>query len=277
MSWFIFALLAASSWGVGQVLIKKGFEHTSPLFNNLLGTIFGCLIFIPFSLIGGVNWSLLPKILILAFLAAAPNMLYYYAAEKGEISLTGTLLATYPLFTILLSRLFLAEQTDIFQKLAILSIIAGSFLISKPNKFSFKLEPWVIWGIISAVIIGFGDFMGKVSLTKSDIYTFMLAFSISYVITMILNFLLDKKGRKFPRITERKLLPTLSGTFLMEVGVLFLYLGFNVGKASLVSPISSSYVVLTVILAVLFLKEKISRTQLMGVILAAVGIVLIGI
>ncbi len=277
MTWFLFALLAAITWGVGQILIKKGFEHTTALFNNFLATIFGCLIFIPFSLIGGVNWSLFPGILIIALLAAVPNLIYYYAAEKGEISLTGTLIATYPIFTILLSSLFLGEHIDIFQKLAVLVIIIGSFLVSKPSKFTFKLESWVVWGFFAAIMIGFADYIGKVALIKFDIYSFMFAFSLSYIVTIIINFILDKKGRKFPRITERKFIPTLSGTFMMEFGLLLFYLALNTGKASLVSPISSSYMALTIVLAVIFLKEKTTKTQLVGVALAAAGIILIGI
>jgi uncharacterized membrane protein len=63
----------------------------------------------------------------------------------------------------------------------------------------------------------------------------------------------------------------------MELGVLLLYLGLGVGKASLVSPVSASYVALTVVLAVIFLREKISKVQLSGVIMAVLGIILIGV
>jgi uncharacterized membrane protein len=277
MTWFMYALSAAILWGIAQVLIKKGFENTSPLFNNFLSTIFSFLIFIPFALIGGVNWIILPKILFLVFLAAAPNFIYYYTANKGEISLTGTLMATYPIFTILLSALFLGEQTSVCQKLAILIIIIGSFLISKPKKFSLKLESWVVWGIVSSIIIGFADFMGKVTLMRANVYTFMFAFSIGYVVSLIITYIFDKNGRKFPKINDRKIIPTLIGTFMMELGVLLLYLGLSVGKASLVSPISSSYVALTVILAVAFLKDKATKTQWLGIMLTVAGVILIGI
>lgn len=276
MTWLIFALSAALIWGVGQILIKKGFEHTTPFFNNFLATLFGCLIFIPFALIGGVNWSLFPKLIFLAIFAEAPLLIYYYAAEKGEISLTGTLMSIYPVFVILLSTIFLGETITILQKFAILIIISGSFLISKPKNFALKPEPWVWWGLIAAVMIGFGDFMGKVVLTRSDLYSFMFAFSLAYVISTVVLYFIDKKGRKFTNIKQKKMIPTLTGTFLLEVGTLFLYLGFNYGKASLVSPVTSAYVAITFILAIIFLKEKVTKTQLLGVLFAAVGVILIG-
>jgi transporter family protein len=277
MTWLIFALLAALTWGIGQVLVKKGFQHTTPLFNNFLATIFGCLIFIPFAFIGGINWSSFPKIFLFAFLAEAFGTIYYYAAEKGEISLTGTLISIFPVFIIILSTIFLGEKVSMLQAFAIFIIILGSFLVSKPKKFSLKFEPWVVWGFITALALGFGDFMGKVTLTKFDLNSFLFAFAVSYVITMIFIYFIDKKGRKFPKLTQRKLIPTLSGTFLLEVGVLFFYLGLNSGEASLVSPVSSAYVAVTIILALIFLKEKMTKTQLLGVLFAAAGIILIGV
>lgn len=277
MRWLIFALLAALSWGIGQVLIKKGFEHTTPFFNNFLATIFGIIIFIPFALIGGVNWQFFPKIIYITLVAEASALIYYYAAEKGEISLTGTLISIYPIFIILLSTVFLSEKVTSLQIFAISIIILGSFLVSKPKKFLLKPEPWVLWGFIAALIIGFGDFIGKVVLTKYDLYSFMFAFAVCYVITTFILYLIDKKGRHFPKLNQKKMIPTLSGTFLMEAGVLFFYLGMNSGKASLVSPVSSAYVAVTVILALIFLKEKITKIQLVGILLAATGIILIGV
>lgn len=276
MLWFVFAILASLCWGVAQVLVKKGFEHTSPLFNNFLGMIFGCLIFIPFSLIGGVNWALIPKIIFFVFLAAGSTMIYYYAVEKGEISLTGTLISAYPIITILLSSIFLGETTDIFQKIAILLIIVGSFFVSKPAKFSFKFESWVVWASITVIFAGFGDFMGKLALSKSDVHTFMFVFALGYIASMIFLYIVDKKERNFPKMNQRKMIPTLSGTFLMEIGTLFVYLAFSLGKASLVSPVSSSFAAVTVILAVIFLREKLTKTQVIGIILAVLGIILIG-
>lgn len=276
MTWLIFALLAALTWGIGQVLIKKGFEHTTAFFNNVLATVFGCLIFIPFALIGGINWPLFPKIMLLTLLAGGPTLIYYYAAEKGEISLTGTLISIYPIFIIMFSFIFLGERITALQTFAILSIIFGSFLVSKPKKFTLKPEPWVWWGLIAAITIGFGDFMGKVVMTMSDLYTFIFAFAVSYVVSTVVLYFIDKNGRKFPKLNQKKMVPTLIGTFIMELGVLFFYLGFNTGKASLVAPISSAYVAVTVLIALIFLKEKVTKTQLLGVLFAAAGIILIG-
>lgn len=107
--WLFFTLLAALLWGVGQVFIKKGLSHTTPLFNNLFGAVVILAVAIPFALVNGGNLSLVPQMLPLTLVIAALLICYYYILEKGQISLTGTVLASYPLFTVILSSFFLKE------------------------------------------------------------------------------------------------------------------------------------------------------------------------
>jgi transporter family protein len=47
------------------------------------------------------------------------------------------------------------------------------------------------------------------------------------------------------------------------------------GKASLIAPATSLYPALTVILAVVILKEKLNKVQLFGLFLALVAIVIL--
>src|SRR3989344_3757394 len=104
--WLFFTLLAALLWGVSQVLIKKGFEETTPLFNNLFGALVILIIAIPFAMLNGAHFWLVPKMLPLTLLIALLLICFYYVLEKGQVSLTGTVLASYPVFTVVLSLLF---------------------------------------------------------------------------------------------------------------------------------------------------------------------------
>ena len=275
MNWLIFALLAAIIWGVAQVLVKKGFSESNPFFNNILATIFTLLIFVPYSLSQGVNWNLFPQIFLLAIPAMLPNYIYYYALEKGDISLTGTIVAAYPMITVLLSILLLRELITVPHLIGVALVIVGAFLISKPRKFNFKFEPWVAWGAAAAVIIGFGDFMGKVGLTKFDQYTFFLAFSLSAIPSFFITALFDNH-KVIPNLKLGQLIPTLSGTFLIELGLLFLYLALASGPVSIVSPVSSAYVAITVILASIFLREKVNQQQAIGIGATVIGIIVLG-
>ena len=62
------------------------------------------------------------------------------------------------------------------------------------------------------------------------------------------------------------------------VGTLSLFAAYRAGgNTSVVTVISSAYPVVTVLLAVVFLKERINRLQVLGIILAIVAAILFGI
>lgn len=279
--WFFFSLLAALLWGVGQVFAKRGLSYTSPLFNNLLATVVDVVFWMPVALTGGVEFGKFPAVFPLAVVAGATYFVYYYVITKGEISLTGTIQATYPLTTIILSAIFLHEQTNLFQKLATLLVISGSILIAIPNDKNllkkFQFADWVYWAIAGSILIGFGDFLAKVAINKSNAYTWLFFLALAYLPCAFINFLLDKKGRFIPEFNLKKLLPSIIGVAMIGIGIIPFNLAFQYGLASLVGPISSSYVVLTAILAFVFLKERINRIQLLGILSTFSGIVLLGI
>lgn len=197
---------------------------------------------------------------------------------KGEVSLTGTILAAYPLTTIILSGIFLHEQLGIFQKIAILLIILGSVLIAMPKNIkSFKFADWVYWAIFGAILIGSGDFLAKVGISKSNAYTWLFFLALAGLPCILVNFLIDKKGRVIPEFNWQKFMPTIIGVGMVSLGIVPFNLAFQYGLASLVAPVSSSYVVLTAVLAFFFLKERINKVQLAGIISTSLGIILLGI
>lgn len=279
--WFILALSAAGLWGVGQIFIKKGMAHVSPLLNNVMSTIAALIFWIPFALLHGVNFAILPSTIPFVFIISIAYFIYYYVIGKGQVTLTGTILAMYPLATVLLSAGILHEQTSAFQKVAIIAIICGAVLLAFPvntNIFKkFKLDDWVWWGFAGAIIIGVADFMAKVTIARSDAYTYLFALGVMYVPVTIAFYLFDSKGRKLPSMKWSKLWPTVLGVSMMEFGFIPFNVAFSYGLASLVSPLSSSYVIITVVLAYFFLKEKLTKMHVAGILVSVIGIILLGV
>ncbi len=275
--WLTFSLGAALLWGIGQIFIKKGMGNVSPLVYNVLAVIIDLLLWFPLAFFMGINFSKVLQILPLALLAGATYFLYYYVIAKGQVSLTGTILGAYPLITIILSAIFLGEQTSLFQKLATVLVLLGSVFIAMPENFRLKIESWVWYAAGGALLIGSGDFLAKLAVNQSDTYTWLFTLGLAYLPVLLLNYLLDKKGRVLPKMSFKEFWPSLLGTAMVSGGMVFFYLAFADGLASLVAPVSSSYVVLTAVLAYFFLKEKINKVQLLGIISTSLGIMLLGI
>ena len=93
----------------------------------------------------------------------------------------------------------------------------------------------------------------------------------------LLNYMIDKNNRKLPPFKKTTILPAILGGLALSLGNIFFFLAYGVGDASLVAPVSSTYAALTVVLAIIFLKEKVTKKQLGGIIFTIMGIILVGV
>ena len=283
MSWLLLAVFSALFWGVAQVFIKKGFSNLSPLWNTIIGSLLYFLIYIPFALVNNVSLSISPAMFGLIVFISFLYIFFYYAIEKGQISLTGTLFASYPVFVIILSAIFLQERLRLFQIILIGCILIGGILLSLPQKKlervkSGKARVWVLWALFGAATTGLGDFLAKVSLSNLNIHTYLFYFALAYAVAAVLFWVFDKDGRRLPKKLDiASFRMTVVGIALLAIGFLFFNLSLASGQASLVATISSSYIAITAVLAYLFLKESINLRQALGILLIFIGVAAIGL
>ena len=282
MIWFPLSLGAAVSWSISQIFLKKGLENISPLWSNIINNCMTLILWVPAALILS-NFSIaIPdiKIIILIMIAASLYLIFLYALSKGKVSLLGTVVSIYPVWTIILSRIFLNESINNLQKLCISLIIISSITISLPEKNSkFKMHDyqWVIWGFSASILIGTGDFISKFSINQIGVYNYIFYLSLFSNVVSVFNYILDKKSRKLPMHRIKLYIPTFIGTAISLVGSFQFQLAFQYGKASLVTPVSSTFPALTVILAIKFLNEKLTKRQLIAVGITVIGLILMGI
>lgn len=217
--------------------------------------------------------------LFIIFLAAVSYMLIFYALSRGKLALTGTVVSLYPMTTVILSSVFLKEQISAGQFLGIGSILLGGVLLALPErkKQAFHDLSWFWWGAATAISIGTGDFLTKLSTNMIGAHSHLFFIAIIFQFLSVANYLIDQKGRQLPKFSQENFLPTLLGLFILWGGSLLFFLSFDFGPASLITPVSSIYPALMVILAVIFLKEKITPRQGLGVAAAVLGTVLIGV
>ena len=127
------------------------------------------------------------------------------------------------------------------------------------------------------MIAGSGDFLTKLIIGQSDMYTFTLSHELAFIPVMMGLWLVDRKGRSMPRFQFKSWWPTLAGVGILQMGVLSFFIALSLGQASLVTPVSSIYQAITVVLAMVWLKEKVSFRQLMGIVLVVGGVLLFAV
>ncbi len=132
----------------------------------------------------------------------------------------------------------------------------------------------VAYGLLAALGWGSGDFLAKLSSDRMGyLRTALYMQLISAVFLLIFAF------PDFPRLSLNPLaaMGAVGLGVVSLVGLLAFYKGFQVGRVSIVSPITSGYPVLTSTLAVVLLGEVISEGRAVGIILTLAGVVLVSI
>lgn len=123
--------------------------------------------------------------------------------------------------------------------------------------------------------VGFGLYFVLIHAVSQDYTLWPLIASRSISVPLLIAFGLITRQRVMP---QRKLWPLASLGGLLDVtGNVFYVLAGQVGRMDVAVVLVSLYPASTVVLASIFLKERINRTQSLGVIAALLAIVLMAI
>lgn len=276
----IFGLLAALGQAFGYVSIKKSFKELNPSISFFFDACFGLLIWVPFALIIGVNFGQLSLVARFALLSALLSEAFvFYALSKGHLSISGTVFAAYPIFTILFSYFINSERLQPFHWLFVGLTILGILIVSFPKEFKkgeLKQKLYILWPLAAAMTVGLSDTLSKRIIDKTSAETFLFALAFAQLPVAIGYLLVTKQslgqfGLALKEFNKYKF--AILGSFLNIVAVLFLWLAFSSTFASIASPLTAAYPALLVILAVVFLKEKPTLRELVGLFTTIAGIV----
>lgn len=282
----IFALLCAVFVAFSQLSLRKSYQELPPSVAFFFDAIFGLLIWVPLAVFmgvsGDVSWG--QAIFFAIVSAILSEAIVFYALSHGELAVTATILATYPVYTVIFSRVFNHEIVSLQVLLFVALAIVGSIIASTPDKIrksELKLHMGIVWPFIAAVCIGLSDTISKGYINRSNDFSFL--FSLGFVqIPVALAYLRIEKQSLVKsvqgvmgKLSSYKF--ALMGGLLNIIGTGFLWLSFSYAPASIASPITGSNGALTVLFSRILLKEKILPRKYFGVIVAFIGIVGIAI
>lgn len=131
---------------------------------------------------------------------------------------------------------------------------------------------WVSYAILSTVLYGLWGILSKIALNHIGFASlFIYDCFVFFAGGLIALYLIDFKIETNYLGIIYSLLYGITG---MLATVLFI-LAINKGKASLVTAITAIYPCITILIAVLALKESISIKQCLGIVLSIIGVLLI--
>jgi O-acetylserine/cysteine efflux transporter len=240
------------------------------VFIILLGAVFAINLNIPIGI-----FILMP---LASILYAVAYLLFFKGFELGNVSIISATMNLWAVFTMFFAFIILGQRLSIFQFVGVLMILAGVALVSLKwgdikNK-NINLLSGVKETIVAALLFGIFWIFSEVISENIGWVSTTLFVKIGIVLFMLLFSLLVNRELRVSQ-TNPKIMATILFAGVIEAAALAVVnWGLTIGDAILVTPISSALSIVTIAMAVIFLKEKISTHQGIGMVIVISGIVL---
>ena len=280
MNGIVLAVYASFFLAISQAALKKSFRDLDPSISFFFNAVLGIAIWIPLAIFFGASIAELPQTVVYAIISGIlAEGLVFYALSKGQLSITSTILASYPVYTIVSSYFINNERLSLWQLIFAAVTIVGTLISYLPSKFSWdelKKSGAIFWPVIAAFGAGFSDTLAKHVINATSSFSFLLALALVQLPIALIYLWIEKHKALtvlkdvYKNAPEYKF-PLLGSVFNI-VGTGFLLISFNYTLASLASPITATSGVILVLLATIFMDEKIRLKHVLGIIMVLVGI-----
>ena len=269
-------------WGSSDFFANSASEkvgHFKTFFWSQLAAIVLILIMV-FAV--APQWSFTPLLFGLTLFGAVMYtigyLLFYKGFEIGNVSVVSAVINTQTLFVILISFLR-GQRLSPFQIVGICLLLFGVLLVSVNFKDLQKGTMSLVIGVKETLIsaICFGVFYWPINEYVVEKIHWLPVVLMTKIIAVSLVFLISQFQKKSLHIThvKSKFVYLLIAIGVLEaVGVLSATFGQSYGDGIIVAPISSALTIVTVALAMIFLKEQITKIQAAGIAIVVGGIIL---
>jgi len=218
---------------------------------------------------------LIPNLILMTILYGAGNVFIFSALKIVDASEFTIVFASRALWTIIGAIIFLKESFSTQQVLGTILIILSVVLVSwKKQKFSFSKG--FIFSVLAALSFGLAFTNDAFIVNNFDVPSYL---TIAFILPSLAVWAIYPKSiAKMKPLFERKTLLKLGllGVFY-AVSAITIFLAYQVGKnASQIAPLNQTATIITVVLSVIFLKERTDLLRkLLGAIISLVGVVLV--
>lgn len=268
-------------WGIydflGGVYTKQIGPLKSFFWSQLAG--FTSILLLLFVFPTGLNVPVLVLILlpIAAILYSAGYLFFFKGFEVGNVSIVAATMNLWAVFTMLFAFLFMGQRLSGIQTLGVFMIIAGVTLASL-NWSDIRNQRFQLSSGVKEAVFGaffFGVFWNVSEVISEEIGWLLTTIFVKLgIILFLLLFSLIAKRELDIRNAATKTKYVVGFMGIVEAGaVAVVNYGLTIGDAILITPISSALSIVTIALAIIFLKDKVTKFQGIGILTAIVGIV----
>ena len=283
--WVLFAFASAFFAGVTSILAKIGVKdvdsHVATAIRTIIVLIFSwIMVFIIGSQSTIVNIDGKTFLfLILSGLSTGGSWLCYFKAlQLGDVNKVVPIDKSSTILTMILAFIFLNEKITINMVIGMIGIAIGTYLMIQKKEKAEKIvkrKAWLIYALLSALFASLTSILGKVGIENVESN---LGTAIRTIVVLVMAGIIvfaTKEQRDIKKIDKRSLIFLILSGVATGASWLCYYKALQDGLASIVVPIDKLSILVTVLFAYIFLKEKLSKKSLLGLILIVVGTLLL--
>lgn len=279
--WILYAFASALFAGATSILAKIGIEevdsHLATALRTIVVLVFSWLMVF---IVGSQNQLTAISIksyvfLILSGMATGASWLCYFKAlQLGDVNKVVPIDKSSTILTMILAFVFLKEDITIPMISGMIAIGIGTYLMiqkKEEEQKQVKNKIWLIYAVLSAVFASLTSILAKVGIENVESN---LGTAIRTIVVLIMAWIivfLQKKHGQVKNISKKSFVFIgLSGIATGASWICY-YKALHDGLASIVVPIDKLSILVTVAFAYIFLREKLSRSSMVGLILITVG------
>lgn len=207
---------------------------------------------------------------------------FFESIMDGQVSIAGTISAAYPVLTVIGALLLLSEELTAVQAIGVAAIIGGVVALSyEPNPGSPSAMPRrsLVFALLAFGLWGLWSLTSKMAIDRvgaGNIFGFYVLSSLTAPVLYAWFRKMRPGGPRAENPGTRIWAFGAVGLALNVTGAFAYSFALEQGSASLVVPISSAYPLVTIVLAVALLREKISFLQAVALAVVVSGLIMIG-
>jgi transporter family protein len=268
-------------WGIydflGGVFSKQIGSFKSLFWSQLAGLM--SILFLSFAFkttfdIPVLAFALSP---LASIVYSAGYLFFFKGFEKGNVSIIAATMNLWAVFTMLFAFIFMGQRLSPIQTIGVVIILSGATLASldwsSMRSQKFQLSLGVKEAILGAFF--FGIFWNISEVISEEVGWLLTTLLVKFGIALFLLIFSVVAKQEFGLTNtpaKTKYVIFLMGMIEVAAVALVNY-GLTIGDAILITPIASALSIVTIALAVIFLKDKISKLQGFGIFTAIIGII----
>ncbi|CUN89142.1 MULTISPECIES: EamA family transporter [Clostridium] len=279
--WILYAFGSAFFAGATSILAKIGVKdidsHVATAIRTIVVLIFSwIMVFIVGSqgTIGNISGKTLTFLILSGFATGASWLCYFKALQLGDVNKVVPIDKSSIILTMVLAFIFLGENITINMVVGMIGIGIGTYLMIQKKESIEKVvkgKAWLVYALLSAIFASLTSILGKVGIENVESN---LGTAIRTIVVLIMAWIIvfaTKKQSDVKKIDKKSLLFLILSGIATGASWLCYYKALQDGLASIVVPIDKLSILVTILFAYVFLKEKLSKKSIVGLVLIVVG------